>query len=186
MAGTWEGRLTFLRAIEPGDWEAIGALDADDTAQRLGDDLQLPRSRVALQAWADAEATRPRTDDNVRLAIVAFAEFRVVGLINVHGAQPRHRSFEYGITIGSKDQGKGYGREAVHLLLRYMFEELGYHSAHATVYAFNARSQRFHESFGFTPGGKLRESHFSGGRFHDELLYSITAREFADIYGSSL
>lgn len=60
-----------------------------------------------------------------------------------------------------------------------MFEELGYHAAHATVYAFNQRSQRFHEAMGFTAGGRLRESHFSGGRFHDELIQTMTAREFS-------
>jgi len=186
MPGLWHGKLVFLRAIEPGDWDAIARLDADAEAQRLGDDLPLPRSEADTRAWTAAQSTATGDGDNVRLAIVTFGEFKLVGLINVHGADRRHRSFEYGITIGGVDQGRGYGREAVHLLLRYMFEELGYHTAHATVYAFNQRSQRFHEALGFTPGGRLRESHFSGGRFHDELIYTMTEREFAGLYGSTL
>ncbi|MFN8508159.1 MAG: GNAT family protein [Dehalococcoidia bacterium] len=185
MPGLWQGMLVFLRAIEPGDVDAIARLDADDEAQRLGDDLRFPRSAADTRAWTESQHTVASDGDNVRLAIVSFSEMKLVGLINVHGADRRHRSFEYGITIGGIDQGKGYGREAVHLLLRYMFEELGYHAAHATVYAFNQRSQRFHEAMGFTAGGRLRESHFSGGRFHDELIYTITAREFADLYGGT-
>ncbi len=46
------------------------------------------------------------------------------------------------------------------------------------MYAFNEPSIKLHEKLGFTLEGRVRRAHFSGGSYHDELLYGMTAEEF--------
>ncbi|HET7095418.1 MAG TPA: GNAT family N-acetyltransferase, partial [Thermomicrobiales bacterium] len=62
--------------------------------------------------------------------------------------------------------------------LRYFFDELGYQKAHVHVYAFNAASIRLHERLGFQREGRLRRMLFTGGQFHDVLVYGLTLEEF--------
>ena len=73
----------------------------------------------------------------------------------------------------------GATREAILLVLRYFFGELRYQKVGATVYSFNEPSVRLHEGLGFGQEGRLRRELFTGGQYHDILLFGLTAEDFA-------
>ena len=58
--------------------------------------------------------------------------------------------------------------------------ELGYAKVNVGVYDFNEHSHAMHERLGFVQEGNLRSVVFTGGRRWDEVLYGMTADEFAD------
>ena len=119
-------------------------------------------------------------DDNCWLAIETRAG-ELVGSVNAHGTNRRHRYFYYGISVFREARRNGYASEAVALLLRHYFRELGYHYAIAEVYAFNAPSIAFHERIGFNAEGRFRESLYTRGAYHDELIYGMLASEFDEL-----
>jgi RimJ/RimL family protein N-acetyltransferase len=73
---------------------------------------------------------------------------------------------------------KGYASEAILLVLRYYFLELGYQKVTATVYSFNTPSISLHERLGFQPEGRVRRTVYTQGQHFDELIFGMTREEF--------
>ncbi len=85
-----------------------------------------------------------------------------------------------GIISGEKDfWGRGHGREAIRVLLRYAFFELGLHRVELEAVAFNARAMRCYDAVGFKQVGVRREAFFRDGTFQDVILMDLLAQEFA-------
>lgn len=71
-----------------------------------------------------------------------------VGLCAMKEESPGHFE-ESGICVGTKHQGKGYGREIVALLLDLAFSQLGAEDFRYGYFRDNVRSKKLAESFGF-------------------------------------
>ena len=92
---------------------------------------------------------------------------------------PENRRAMLAIMIGEKEYwGRGYGQEAVALLLDYGFSILNLNSVELGVFAFNERAIRCYERVGFRRVGMTRESRIVGGEKHDTVLMDILASEF--------
>jgi RimJ/RimL family protein N-acetyltransferase len=174
----WQGERVRLRAIEPSDWEAYFAWNQDDEQARSVSNIPFPQSAEAVRQWAQQEATRKPEGDAFRFVIENEAS-EVVGDLTTHHCDARVGSFSYGITIRREHRRCGYAFEAIVLVLRYYFRELRYQKATVNVYSFNEASARLHESLGFQLEGRIRRTVFTDGALHDELIYGITAAEFA-------
>lgn len=111
---------------------------------------------------------------------------RPIGRLEYEGLDSGDRSAELGILIGEKDAwNKGYGPEAIVLLLDWLFNQRGAHRVWLSVQARNARAQRAYEKVGFVREGTWRQHYFYDGAFHDEHLYGILAEEFRERYGQA-
>lgn len=89
------------------------------------------------------------------------------------------RAAELSILIGEKDAwSKGYGSEAIVLLLDWLFNDRGAHRVWLEVFPENARAQRAYEKVGFVREGTLRETWLADGRWRDEYVYGILSREY--------
>ncbi|WP_312874284.1 GNAT family N-acetyltransferase [Actinomadura litoris] len=177
---SWSGRRVRLRGIEPDDWQAFKEFDAHSADMRSGDMLHPPRSDEGYRRWALDEATRPPDGDEFRLAIATARDGVLVGTVNTVDADPRAGRFGYGVAIGHRHQRRGYAREAIGLLLAFMFGERRYHKCEVGIYAFNEPSLRLHRSLGFTEEGRLRDHEYLAGAHHDLVLLGLTADEFAE------
>jgi RimJ/RimL family protein N-acetyltransferase len=90
-----------------------------------------------------------------------------------------HRRAEVGILIGEPDaRGRGYGTEAMRLLVDYAFTAAGMHSVMLWVYEFNPAARRCYEKVGFREVGRRRESRWYNDRYWDEIAMDILATEF--------
>ena len=103
----------------------------------------------------------------------------VVGDITTHHANPRVGTFAYGISGRRAHRGQGYAAEVITLVLRHYFHELRYQKGPVGVFAWNEPSIRLHEKLGFQQEGRLRRTVFTRGQFYDELIFGLTAEEFA-------
>ena len=102
-----------------------------------------------------------------------------IGQIDLANVDYRTRSADIGIVIGVPAyRSKGYGAEAINLLLNFAFIELNLHRVAIKVYDFNTRAVKCYEKCGFTVEGRLREAVYVNGVFHDVMLMSMLREEF--------
>jgi RimJ/RimL family protein N-acetyltransferase len=79
---------------------------------------------------------------------------------------------ELGIKIGPSElRGRGYATEAVSLLLRHCFEDLGLQVVRGTTLAHNARMQRVFEKLGFREVGDGALLSRFDNKSYTELFY---------------
>lgn len=179
MSSVWVGNLVRLRAVEPGDWEDFLRFDQDTTDMRRADRVHPPRSAAKQREWAEQVALKDPDNDKFQLAIESLADGALVGALSTAMIDHRAGRFHYGIALGSEHKGRGYGSDAVPLLLNFMFGERRFHKCETGVWAFNEPSLAFHRKLGFTEEGRLRDHEFFAGRHHDAVLFGMTAPEFA-------
>lgn len=88
------------------------------------------------------------------------------------------RSSAFGIVIGDPARrGKGIGREATVLAVRYAFDTLNLHRVSLRVLAGNAAAEHIYRSIGFVEEGRLRAAAFVNGVFADVLLMGVLRGE---------
>lgn len=174
MPGIFEGKLVRLRAPEPADEPLFRRWVREDSeSQRTLFRIPFPERRVQ----PDNVIHMPPPGDNFDFAVETLGGV-LVGGIDAHGCDSRNGTFEFGIGIFTEQQGKGYGADALRLLLNYYFNELRYQKCHSVAYSFNTASIRLHERAGFTLEARLRRMVYSKGAYHDELHFGLTAEEF--------
>lgn len=140
--------------------------------------LSAPFSAVAEvdhRRWFDAVRKR---DDAVIFGIRTLGGDELVGSCQLHGIDQRHRSAELQIRIGERVAwGRGYGTEAVRLLVAYGFTKLGLHRVQLHVFATNERALRTYERAGFRREGIRRDGAFVDGAFVDVVALAILATD---------
>ena len=90
-----------------------------------------------------------------------------------------NQAAEFGIFIGKNDfRGKGYGTEAISLLLDYGFKALNLHNIFLRTYSFNKNAIKCYEKLGFKIIGKRREALNRNMERHDIVFMDILVNEF--------
>ena len=85
------------------------------------------------------------------------------------------------LSIGIGDQsnrGKGYGSEAMRLIIDYAFFELNLHRIQLTVFDYNQQAIALYERLGFQREGVFREFGQRDGKRYDMYLYGILYEEW--------
>jgi len=86
---------------------------------------------------------------------------------------------ETGILIGNKTYwNKGYGTEALSLLIDYGFKALNLHNIMLQVFEYNKGAIRCYEKIGFKHFGKRRESLLRNLERHNVLYMDILPEDF--------
>ena len=85
------------------------------------------------------------------------------------------RSADLSIYIGHNDiyLDSKYSIDCAKLLLDYGFDEIGLHRIWSEVYSHDTVKQNFFDSLGFQIDGRLRQSHWTGGKWEDSIIYSF-------------
>lgn len=105
---------------------------------------------------------------------------RLIGVAFLSGVCSVHRRGHVGVTIGERDVwGRGYGHEALGLLMRHGFERLDLHRIEAVAYPFNRAWRAVLAAAGFQQEGRRRDHLYRDGRFWDQEQYALLRREHA-------
>ena len=117
--------------------------------------------------------------DMQRYAMVLLEGDVLIGSISIHNIDHLNRNAFIGIFIGEEEhRGKGYGAEAIRLLLKYGFDTLNLHNIMLTVTTDNAAGIACYTKLGFREVGRLPEWVFKDGRYVDKIYMGILARDF--------
>ena len=83
-----------------------------------------------------------------------------------------------GYTLAKEERGKGYGIEAVQMMVDYLFLHKNIGRVQAEIHPDNKASQRVLEKAGFTLEGHIRKSFFCRGVFRNTAMYRILREEW--------
>jgi RimJ/RimL family protein N-acetyltransferase len=112
-------------------------------------------------------------------AIVDLATDELLGNCGLDSVDLINRSAECGIFIGNKAfWNKGYGTEAMCLLLDFSFNLLNLNNIMLQVYDFNARAITSYRKCGFKEIGRRRKARILAGTAHDVILMDMVAADF--------
>jgi RimJ/RimL family protein N-acetyltransferase len=102
----------------------------------------------------------------------------MIGGVNMFGGALPMRTATVAIQVDGDQAGKGFGSEALGLMVGFGFRELGLNRIQLEVFAYNARAIRAYEKAGFVHEGRRRQAAFHDGRFHDSLTMAILAEDW--------
>jgi RimJ/RimL family protein N-acetyltransferase len=103
----------------------------------------------------------------------------LIGNCGFNGIDQLNQTAEVGIFIGNRGYwNKGYGTEALILLMDYGYRALNLHNISLNVYSLNERAIKCYEKIGFKIIGRKRESLLRGKERHDNILMDILYDEF--------
>ena len=91
-----------------------------------------------------------------------------------------NRLMEIGYDIISSERGKGYGTEAIRIIVDYLFLTKDIVRIQAVTNVGNKPSQRVLEKAGFTKEGTLRKVGYAGGEWTNAYIYSILREEWKE------
>jgi RimJ/RimL family protein N-acetyltransferase len=174
-----EGRSVRLRSLTPRDARSVFPWYNDPEIvapfDRFGTDTVDELARSIDSAPTDPKAVAPR------FAIERRADGGLIGLVGHYRPHPVLESVDIWYVIGVREaRGRGYGREAVDLLVDHLFRTEPFERVGATCDVDNTPSIRLLERLGFRREGTLRSTLFHHGRWHDVHVYGITRAESAE------
>ncbi len=166
----------YLRALEAADLDRTRKWHNDPS---LYDTLVSPFryvSQAAEEAWIGTKVAYSQTE--IQLAICLKEDMRHIGNIHLTDIDWVSRHGYLGIFIGEpQDRSKGYGRQAVRLMLRHAFTDLGLHRVYLTVLDDNPQAIRVYEKCGFVVEGRLRQHAYKRGQFRDLILMGVCVND---------
>lgn len=172
-----KGEKIILRAVEQSDVERLWAFHNDVEYEVAGGgDPWEPESLAHLQAQFDA-ASQKSEREVVNFAIEA--DDKCIGSCGLFHFDQTAYTCELGIGIGDKVYwGRGYGRDAVRVLLDYAFRLRNLHKVWLQVHAVNERAIRAYRACGFVEEGRLRQHAWGDGQYVDLVYMGILRSEW--------
>lgn len=174
------GNLVRLEPLDPGRHgpDLYGASHGPDTDPHLWD--YLPdgpfADDAAFNSWLKGAA---RSDDPLFFAVVDAATGRAQGMVSYLRIVPAHGVIEIGyIWFGPALQRTRGATEAIYLLARHVFDDLGYRRLEWKCNALNERSRRAAERLGFAFEGIFRQHMVVKGRNRDTAWYAMLDSEW--------
>jgi UDP-4-amino-4,6-dideoxy-N-acetyl-beta-L-altrosamine N-acetyltransferase len=168
------GEKVLLRALEDRDIEhlRIWRNHPDLMKYHFSD---LPVSEAGQRRWYQNYSG----DSGTIVFIIEDEEQAQIGYTILKNIDHKNRQAEIGLYLDPAQQGKGYGKDAFLVLMRYGFYELNLHRIYLEVFAFNQKAFRMYEKLGFKEEGRLREAFFSQNQYHDIIVMSVLESEFS-------
>ena len=182
----FEGKLVRLTAEEPETMaKAFSVWGADSEYLRLldsGTARQLSVKKLKEELEKDQEKDSP---SSCWFALRTLdGDDRLVGFIGLEGYSFPHGEAFVGVGIGErKDWGRGYGTDAMQVILRYAFMELSLRRVTLNVFEYNPRAIRSYEKAGFRHEGRIRQYLNRDGRRWDILYMGILREEWLERQG---
>ncbi|MFW9918805.1 MAG: GNAT family N-acetyltransferase [Candidatus Thorarchaeota archaeon] len=178
------GERCYLAPISSLSVEAYAKWDNDlEVAIPLGDEAYLSTTVESLRN--DLQGVFSKKSHIYD--IVTLEDDLIIGRCMFFNINPTDRTAYIGIVIGEKDYwNKGYGAEALQLLLEYGFNLLNFHNVTLGVFSYNKRAIRCYEKVGFKTIGRKREVRIIGERKYDLIYMDMLAHELEVKYLKSL
>lgn len=172
------GNLVRLTREEP---ETVARLESqwsvDSEYWRLLDWDPARRFSVkTVQKWIEKQH---ENEDGFAFSIRALADDRIIGGIGLDGIRWTHGDAFVGIGLGDREYwGKGYGTDAMRVILHYAFDELNLRRVTLDVFEYNPRGVRSYEKVGFVVEGRERGLILREGRRWDVIYMGILREEW--------
>jgi len=168
---TLKGTQIYLRALEPEDLEFIYEVENDERVWEVSA-TQTPYSKFLIKQYLENAHQDIYEAKQLRLAICIRNTGKVIGLIDLYDFNPTHHRLGVGILIlENAERRKGYGKEALKLVLKYGKTHLHLHQMYATIASENKISQDLFLGQNFQFIGQRKDWNLTNGKFQHENFY---------------
>ncbi len=163
------GDSVKLRALEPSDIDLLYEWENNQEVWNISDTVQ-PFSRFALEQYVNS-VQDVYTQRQIRFIIETINTKTPIGCIDLFDFEPSHHRIGVGVLIASlSDRDKGYGKQALELILNYCQQILECHQVYCNVLSSNQKSLRLFSNLGFKQVGIKKDWIRTAGKFNDEIL----------------
>ncbi|MDK2970423.1 MAG: diamine N-acetyltransferase [Candidatus Sumerlaeota bacterium] len=170
------GETVYLRPMEPADGRLLAACNNDPTV-RVSFFTHTPTS-VAMQEDF-LRTVYAKGSDYLPFAICRVTDDQAVGVTALHRVDLVSRAAVFSVCLcDGHSRGKGFAKEATHLMMRYAFDVLNLHRVQLHVWTENQGAIHIYESAGFQREGLLREAMAHDGKYCDFLVMGLLEDEW--------
>ena len=180
---TLMGNSVFLRAVEPEDLIAIHRIENDERLWAVSETLT-PFSLHSIKDYLAHAHKDIYEAKQLRLAICDINTKVLIGLIDLFDFDPYNARAGVGILIESQEnRGKGYGKEALNLVIAYVKTHLKLHQLYANILEDNTASIQLFTHAGFDLVGVKKEWRRVSG---EGVRSCLPARQVRESYKNEL
>ena len=166
-----EGDYINLRGLVLQDLAFLYLIENDEALWELSQ-IQTPFSKDVLQKYLETAQNDIKKLKQLRLVITSKTN-EPLGFIDLFDFDSHNKHAGVSIVLTEAYRGKGYGKDALSVLMDYSFNELGLHQLYSNVLEDNSVSIRLFESLGFEKVGLKKRWRFYKGRYKNEYLFQF-------------
>ncbi len=172
----FRGQLVRLAAPRQEDAATLARWSHDAAYLRDVDtDYARPRPPEAFAPPGTADTNA------IEFRLRTLDDDRLIGFVALHSIEWNNRAGLLSLGIGEPDyRGRGYGSDALRLILHYAFDELNLERVGLDVISNNAAAIRAYERAGFRREGALRSAVLRDGQHHDRILMGMLRDEWLE------
>ncbi|MFX0063995.1 MAG: GNAT family N-acetyltransferase [Candidatus Hermodarchaeota archaeon] len=171
-----EGERIRLRTIENSDLPILREFYNDFRLRGAygGGYNPLPAEQYKTERFLD------RLSEKVLvLAIILKETEELLGTVDYRSEE--FNSGRLGIIIGKeKYRKKGYGTEAMHLIMKICFLERNFQKLFLWTRGWNISAQKLAESLGFKEAVRIRNAVLRDGKWYDAICYDLLREEYLE------
>lgn len=170
---TLKGTNLYLRALEPEDLEFLYIIENDENIWEVSN-TQTPYSKFLIRQYLENAHQDIYEAKQLRLAICKNDSNEVIGLIDLFDFDPRNNRAGIGIVIqNGSDRNKGFGKEALALLIDFSFNKLQLHQLFANIGTNNEASLNLFTTFEFRKIGVKKDWIYINNSYQDEAIFQL-------------
>lgn len=165
-----------LRPININDKQAMWSYRSDAEANKYQG--WIPKTLADVEEFIGKLApTFNQSQTWFQLAVIEKETGLLIGDIGIHFMGNENLQVELGYTIAKEKQGFGFATEALKSVIYFLFQTLKKHRITASADPRNIPSIKVLEKLGFRKEAHFIESYYQDGKWLDDALYALLAKE---------
>ncbi|MDA0176902.1 Acetyltransferase [Mesoflavibacter sp. HG96] len=169
---TLTGEHIYLRALEPEDLEFIYQIENDESIWEISNTIT-PYSKYLIKQYLENAHKDIYEVKQLRLVICNNLD-KTIGLIDLFDFDIKNKRAGIGILVKSEtERQKGYGKEALKLLVNYSFKHLNLHQLYCNISEDNTASLTLFKNQGFKEIGLKKDWNLTNGSYKNEYLFQL-------------
>ena len=175
-----EGEKVRLRAYTKDDLPlARGYINELDVSQRLRPSILFPLRPEDEEKWY--QSLDANSDKIYSFAIESKKDKSYLGGCGIQEIDAKNRTASLGIFLGKKHWGKGYGKDALNVLVSFCFNEVNLNKIRLSVFSFYKPAIHCYEKAGFKTEGVLRQEIYRQEKYHDTIIMGMLRCEWEEV-----